>query len=93
MFRSLHEADPFGLFSEPPDEEEEEDGDEGKTEDYNQDASAVGDSNGAGAGAGAAEEATSTAAVVLPDNVQHMLGMMKINRLDKVCIAPGVVAS
>lgn len=65
--RSLHQADPFGLFSELRDDEEEVDGgdvaDEG--------------TSGGGGRAGAA---------VLPDSVKHMLEMMKINRLDKVCV-------
>lgn len=65
--RSLHRADPFGLFSEPREGEEEE---EGEGEDV-----AEGKSSGGGEKAGA---------VVLPDDVTHMLEAMKINRLDKV---------
>lgn len=74
MFRSLHEADPFGLFSEPPCDDEEEKGD------CEEDVSPVGGSNGQGG-----EASVTTTAVVLPDNVEHMLSMMKIIRVDKVC--------
>lgn len=61
-FRSLHEADPFGLFSDSTSSSgdtapEEEEGDSDKKD---------GDAD------------------ALPENVERMLQMMKITRLDKV---------
>lgn len=71
--RSLHQADPFGLFSEPRDGDDD---DEEEEEDEGEDVAGGRRSGGGGGGkAGAA---------VLPDSVKHMLGEMKINRLDKV---------
>lgn len=68
--RSLHEADQFGLFSDPRDDDDEEDQEaKGGTEADRDD----GDGDG-----------RKPAAAVLPNNVKLMLDTMKITRLDKV---------
>ncbi len=71
--RSLHEADQFGLFSDPRNDEDEE----------AEDQEAVGGSE-AGGDDGSGDIVRKPAAAVLPDNVKVMLDTMKVTRLDKV---------
>lgn len=72
--RSLHETDPYDLFSASDDEEEEE---EGKGESGKEDGNESHNSSGSIGSQNAAPRE-------LPDNVLRMLDMMKITRLDKV---------
>ncbi|CAM9405115.1 unnamed protein product, partial [Scytosiphon promiscuus] len=74
--RSLHEADPFGIFSDSSDDEEE-DGDKKEAEEDGSGSESSSKTGRDSAGGG------------LPDSVLRMLDMMRISRLDKVTALDG----
>lgn len=78
--RSLHDADPFGLFSEASVEDSDDDYSGSK-------AARKGRVDGGDGGEGQQlpdERGSSKTPTVLPDNVKRMLAIMRVTRLDKV---------